>query len=628
MDPIQLIAPFEDQAKVAKQACEKLGVKIPIHVGSMDEAVKHAKRAEASGVEVLISRGTSAWKIAQSGVNIPLVEIPITGYDLLRAFMEARQLGKKVGIADIPDVLHGVEALEEIFQYPIEKHVIESLADVDLAVQHLMERKIDVLIGKWVYVQKLKETPIKTVVLSSGIESIIQAIKEAKNLLEVRRKEAARSKQIRAILDFIADGVISVDEQGKVTVCNPAAEKMLNIQSADIVGRRIDDILPQTRINQVLKSGKEELNSIQEYNGTKMIANRIPILYGEKVMGVVNTFQELKKLQQQEQEIRKKLSHQGHVTKYQLDKIVGTSPSFLQAMEKVNNYARADSTVLLSGETGVGKEVFAHMIHNLSHRSHGPFVAINCAAIPENLLESELFGYVEGAFTGAKKGGKTGLFELAHGGTIFLDEIGELAASLQARLLRVLQEEEVMRLGDERVIPIDIRVVAASNRDLEEMVEEGSFRADLFYRINILHIHVPALRERKEDIPSLCELFLEELEDQIHKKISGFKKEAMQIMQEYHWPGNIRQLRNVVERAAILSADGWIDQKTVIEAGGRAFRSIEASYRPQVQDTCKLEDYEINHILQVLEQVGGNQTEAAKILGIGRTTLWRKLNRR
>ncbi|MBP1932715.1 sigma 54-interacting transcriptional regulator [Ammoniphilus resinae] len=628
MDPIQLIAPFEDQAKVAEQACEKLGVKIPIHVGSMDEAVKHAKRAEASGVEVLISRGTSAWKIAQSGVNIPLVEIPITGYDLLRAFMEARQLGQKIGIADIPDVLHGVEALEEIFHYPIEKHVIESLEDVDLAVHRLMERDIEVLIGKWVYVQKLKETPIKTVVLSSGIESIIQAIKEAKNLLEVRRKEAARSKQIRAILDFIADGVISVDEQGKVSVCNPAAEKILNIQSTDIVGRKIDDILPQSRINQVLLSGREELNSIQEYNGTKMIANRIPILYGEKVMGVVNTFQELKKLQQQEQEIRKKLSHQGHVTKYQLDKIVGTSPSFLGAMEKVSNYAKADSTILLSGETGVGKEVFAHMIHNLSHRSKGPFVAVNCAAIPENLLESELFGYVEGAFTGAKKGGKTGLFELAHGGTIFLDEIGELAASLQARLLRVLQEEEVMRLGDERVIPIDIRVVTASNRDLEEMVEAGGFRADLFYRINILHIHVPALRERKEDIPLLCDLFLEELEDQIHKKICGFKQEAMQIMQEYHWPGNIRQLRNVVERAAILSADEWIDQETVIEAGGRAFQSIGLTYRPQINETSKLEDYEIKHILQVLEQVGGNQTEAAKILGIGRTTLWRKLNRR
>lgn len=244
---------------------------------------------------------------------------------------------------------------------------------------------------------------------------------------------------------------------------------------------------------------------------------------------------------------------------------------YKKAIQKVKKYSQVDSTILLTGETGVGKEVFAHLIHSFSKRSEGPFVAVNCAAIPENLLESELFGYVEGAFTGAKKGGKTGLFELAHQGTIFLDEIGELAESLQAQLLRVLQEGEVMRLGDERVIPINIRVIAASNRDFEKMVEEGRFRADLYYRLNILDIPIPSLRERIADIPLLCNFFIEELEPGIRRNIRGFTADAMKILQNYHWPGNIRQLRNIVERAMILSPDKVIDSDTVLAAGEKTF---------------------------------------------------------
>ncbi len=246
---------------------------------------------------------------------------------------------------------------------------------------------------------------------------------------------------------------------------------------------------------------------------------------------------------------------------------------FQKAIEKVKKYSQVDSTVLLTGETGVGKEVFAHLIHSYSKRSDGPFVAVNCAAIPENLLESELFGYVEGAFTGARKGGKTGLFELAHRGTIFLDEIGELAEPLQAQLLRVLQEGEVMRLGDERVIPIDIRVIAASNRDFAQMMNEEKFRADLYYRLNILDIMIPSLRERIDDIPLLSDYFIGELKQNIQKEIVGFDASAMEILQSYHWPGNIRQLRNIVERSMILSADKVIDAETVMIAGGKDFKN-------------------------------------------------------
>lgn len=639
MSSIVIIAPFKDLAKMAEETCIQLEEHIPILTGDMDKAVNLAKEAEKNGAEVIISRGTTAWKIIESGINVPVIQIPITGYDLLRAFLKARQLGNKIGIADTPEILRGIESLESMFQCEIEKSPIYSISDVEAAIHSLTDKKIDVLIGKNIYVQMLKKSHIRTVILSSGSESIIQAINEAKKLVEVKRAEVAQTEQLRAILDFITDGVIAVDGQGRITVCNLAAEKIFKISAQVIKGERIEHVLADSRILEVLRSGKEELNQISGISGDKIISNYLPIRYGEEVIGVLSTFQEVSKLQQIEQEIRKRLSHRGHVAKYQLQDVIGKSPIFKQAIDKVQKYAFVNSTVLLTGETGTGKEIFAHLIHNMSSRSKGPFVAFNCAAIPEYLLESELFGYVEGAFTGAKKGGKTGLFELAHGGTIFLDEIGELAQSSQVRLLRVLQEREVMRLGDEKIIPIDVRVVTASNRDLEEMVVQNLFRADLFYRINILRIVVPSLKDRQEDISLISEHIIQELNTYVHKEITDFDIEAMSLMQQYSWPGNIRELRNFVESAMILSPSKTISIETVLEAGGGTFQNLynngmeksnnlyPGKFTERSLQNNKLSETEKNHILQVLKQVNGNHTSAAKVLGISRTTLWRKLNK-
>ncbi len=630
MSKIAILSPIEEIIPVAKEACRRTGDNFLVQKVNFDEAVGTAKRLEKNGTEVIISRGTLGLKIIEAKLAIPVVQIPITGYDLLRTIVKAKKYGEKIGIADTGEILQGVEAIELALGITIEKYEIQSVEEVKAAIQNLIAKDIDVLIGKSLFIKNVPNSNVRTVVLSSGVESVIQAIQEAKGLLEVRRIEEQRTKQLQAILDFIADGVIAVNKMGIITVCNPSAMRILNIPYERVIGKRIDDILINSRMAKVISTGKEELNRIQEENGVKIITNRIPILHDNNVFGAVCTFQELQKLQQQEQEIRKKLLHRGHVTKYNLDNIVGKSSSYQKAIEKVKKYSQVDSTVLLTGETGVGKEVFAQLIHSLSKRSDGPFVAVNCAAIPKNLLESELFGYVDGAFTGARKGGKTGLFELAHQGTIFLDEIGELAESVQAQLLRVLQEGEVMRIGDERVIPINIRVIAASNRDFEQMVEEEKFRADLYYRLNILDILIPPLRQRIEDLPLLCNHFIDELKQNIHKKIIGFDAEAMEILQSYHWPGNIRQLRNIVERSMILSPGEVIDNETVLLAGGKDFLQLKEKQQDEKKedkrDNGKLQEYEREYILDVLNQVNGNKTEAAKILGIGRTTLWRKIN--
>ncbi|MDM5225371.1 sigma 54-interacting transcriptional regulator [Cytobacillus sp. NJ13] len=630
MSEIAILTPIDELIQVSKEAAEKTGEDVAIRKVTFRNAIAAAKEFEKAGTEVIISRGTMGLKLIESDLSIPVVQIPITGYDLLRTIKEAQKLGQKVGIADTRDVLQGIETIESVLGLSIEKHTVIVPEEAEAAVEALSKKEIDVLIGKSIFTNRVKNDSIQTVILTSGVESVIQAIHEARSLIDVRRTELKRTKELQAILDFIADGVIAVDEKGIITVCNPSVYSILNLPYDSVIGKSIDDILVNSQMQKVLSTGKEELNRIQDANGVKVVANRIPIRHEQKVFGAVCTFQEVHRLQQQEQEIRKKLLHRGHVTKYSLNNIVGESEMYQKAIQKVKKYSQVDSTILLTGETGVGKEVFAHLIHSFSKRSEGPFVAVNCAAIPENLLESELFGYVEGAFTGAKKGGKTGLFELAHQGTIFLDEIGELAESLQAQLLRVLQEGEVMRLGDERVIPINIRVIAASNRDFEKMVEDGSFRADLYYRLNILDIPIPSLRERIPDIPLLCNFFIKELEPGIRRNIEGFTAEAMKIMQSYHWPGNIRQLRNIVERAMILSPENMIDSETVIAAGGKDFTKLhelkQYCNNEELDEETKLQNYEKEYILNVLKQVNGNKTEAAKILGIGRTTLWRKIN--
>lgn len=325
----------------------------------------------------------------------------------------------------------------------------------------------------------------------------------------------------------------------------------------------------------------------------------------------------------------------GHVAKYTFEDILGNSKKIMDAIDKARRYGAVDATVLIYGETGVGKEFFAHAIHNVSPRRNGPFITVNCAAIPENLLESELFGYAEGAFTGAKKGGKRGFFEMADGGTIFLDEISDMSDKLQTKLLRVLQEREVMRLGDDRLITVDVRVIAATNSDLKKMVDEKLFRPDLYYRINILTLVVPPLKERREDIPILLDHFLKISCKKYNKNIKGIEPNGIDLFYHYDWPGNTRELQNVMERLVILTDNDYISADFVAEA----LMSSSPDYTttspsPSQTETVYKQELELktDHddqtaILKALTAANGNKKKAAQLLGISRTTLWRKLKK-
>ena len=359
--------------------------------------------------------------------------------------------------------------------------------------------------------------------------------------------------QLETILDAVHDGIIALNREGEVTVFNPGAEELFDKRRAEVIGRSVNRIWSGSPLLETLNSGQGQMHDLQNIRGKKIVCTRVPIKSDDRVMGVVGTLKDVTEIQKLEEELRGKLREQGHIAKYSFADIIGQSPVIFQTVARARRLAGNHLNLLLLGENGTGKELFAQAIHNASPRKIGPFVAFNFAALPESLLESELFGYEEGAFTGARKGGKPGLFEQAHNGTLFIDEIGDASLAMQARLLRVLQEKQVLRVGGTRIIEVNVRVIAATNKDLSAMTREGSFRSDLYYRLNVLSLRIPPLRERKEDIPALLAYFLSRYP--ARRRLS---REVAERLHEHDWPGNVRELENVVEYMANLASGDTI----------------------------------------------------------------------
>ena len=635
MAEIAFIAPYEDLAHIARQVSRELGMDLDVYVARMEEGVKVAREAAKKGCQVLVSRGVTAWLILQAAIDLTVVEVSISGYDILRAYYQAKQFGGPIGIVDVPEVIQGLESLETILGETFLKYSLKDQGkDIRRGIQAVKEAGAKVVIGKIAMARQARNFGLSSVIITSGKETVYQALKEAQRDLAFRTQEKRRSEQLKAILDFAYDGIIALDEEGRITVFNPVAEKLSGWRADEALGRRVTEVIPAARCHLLLGTGKPELGEVMDIGNTRVVANRVPIVVDGRTIGVVTTFQNITSLQNLEYKVRRTLADRGHVARYTFSDILGRSPALMEAIRLAREYAVTESTVLIHGETGVGKEMFAQALHLAGPRRHGPFVAVNCAALPENLLESELFGYVEGAFTGARKGGKLGLFALAHRGTIFLDEIGEMSPRLQARVLRVLEEEEIMRLGDDRVIPVDVRVIAATHRDLKTMMREQSFREDLYYRINVLNLTIPPLRERGADVIVLAEHFLQEFCRSLKRPVAQLTEDACRELLLYPWPGNIRELRNTMQRLALRSHSGVIgtdeirralelEPLLVPEGASQSYPRQER--RPLSAHSSSLER---SLIEKTLRETGGNKAEGARRLGISRTTLWRKLKER
>jgi len=392
--------------------------------------------------------------------------------------------------------------------------------------------------------------------LLSGLEGLRQLLTVLARMLacRVRQEEVTQRRhlaatQLRTILNALPDAVVTVDSEGKVTHFNASAERVFRRPAMDVVGRHVGEVLPQLPLLEVLRTGRvvseQEFSMVvdgrrQQHLG--LIGTVEPIMTPSGMGGVIGVFRTYHQAQRLGQYVYSEPA-------FHFEGIITRNPKMKQLIEHARRIAKSRSTVLITGESGTGKGLFARAIHNASPRAQRPFRSINCSAIPESLLESELFGYEEGAFTGARRGGKPGKFELADGGTLMLDEIADMPLHLQAKLLKVLEEGRIERVGGTTEVPVDVRVIAASNRDLAAMVEEGSFRRDLYYRLNVIPLHIPPLRERKDDIDLLLKHFVDTLNVILERNIQGFTPAAKRRLLEYPWPGNVRELRNAVEYA-------------------------------------------------------------------------------
>ncbi|MDF2501182.1 MAG: norR 1 [Anaerosporomusa subterranea] len=576
--------------------------------------------------DICVARGVTAAALKRLNSDMPVVDLQVTGYDIMRAVRECQRLypEDRIAIAGSHDMIYGAMGLEEILG--IEQTVIEvqTEEDAEPSIAKLKQLGIGVVAGGVMSTQIAERLGMHAVFIQTGREAIYQALREAKRMAQVRRQEQERGEQFRAILEYSTDGIIAVDDAGKINLINAAALKLTEAH-ANVLGYPSGQIFPHLGLSRVLQSGRPELGGIETLNSHQVAVNRVPVLINDQIVGAVATFQPATVIQELEGKIRQKIYARGLVAKLTFKDVLGDSPAIKKAIAVAHKFSRVDSNVLIVGESGTGKEVFTQSIHNASRRAKGPFVAVNCAALPESLLESELFGYAEGAFTGAVRGGKVGLFELAHGGTIFLDEVSEISPGLQGRLLRVLQEREIMRLGDSKVIPIDVRVIAATNRDLNGMMRQKLFREDLYYRVDVLRLTLPPLRDRQEDISPLICHFLKLYYPHPDRPFRQISKEAITVLLEYTWPGNVRELRNIAERLAVLNNTGVIRPEDLYEVLPRQASNVKTA-QPSLltMDLCK-NSRKKEVLLQTLESTDYHYGKTAASLGISRTTLWRRI---
>ncbi|KYZ75085.1 Fis family transcriptional regulator [Anaerosporomusa subterranea] len=619
---ITVIAPFPGMQAIAQEVVaermEEWPAGIDVRLGDLSVGLSEAFAAIREGADVIVSRGGTA-SLISSQVETPVVEIPITAFDILRALRQIGDYSSPVGVVGFRNVIYGCEDLHDIWGVELKEITLGNEGEAQEKIAKAARMGIRAIIGDAISARLAIRYGLEGILIQSGKEAIYKALRQAQLLANVRRKEQERVELLQTIISSSTDGIVAVDGKSRITIFNPAAEDVFQMRSADVLGRNVGDVIPNTRLPLIVARGQSEIGEIQRIGARTIATKRIPIKLGGKVVGAIANFQDVTQLQRFEQTVRQKLYDKGLVAKVNIDQVIGCSSYMTQVKEKARQYATVDSTVLVTGETGTGKEMLAQGVHNLSRRRQGPFVAVNCAALPETLLESELFGYEEGAFTGAKKGGKSGLFELAHGGTIFLDEIGEMPLALQARILRVLQEREVMRLGGDRVIPIDIRVIAATNQDLLCLIRERRFRSDLYYRLDILRLHIPPLRERREDIRVLADAFLHK-HFALNPKVNWIADEAYALLELHLWPGNVRELANIIERTVLLTPGQYITADDF-----RATLGVTTQLVDNIDLGDTLQTQEMASIRRVLREEQYNYSRAATRLGINRTTLWRKL---
>ena len=637
---IIFIAPDHKIEKNVMKISTSVKEKIVMAQGLLETAVPIARRY-MNEAEVFVSRGGTVLVLKQANLGVPIVEMQVTAKDLAFALKKAKLLVKKesfrIGVVSFPNMIQQLKDFLPFLNLDITCYELSIGENVEKKLLTAMKDGMDVLMGGVTTYTHAIQRGLPAVLIESGETAVRYALEEAERIVAAQRLKERRAEELRIITESISEAVIAIDEKGSVFRMNGAARKLLQRYSAsahkghggESLGVRKQGIMERHYIGEELPPPlkkiliqKQQTRKIIPFADTRLIVNVTPVTVKGAVASSVATLQEVSHIQAMEEEIRREMYLKGYTAKFHFKDVVAVAPATLQTIELAKRYATTNASILIQGESGVGKEVFAQSIHNASNRNLRPFVAVNCAAIPESLIESELFGYVDGAFTGARKKGKPGFFELAHGGTIFLDEISEMPFHLQARLLRVLQEHQVMRLGDDKIIPIDVRIIAATNRNVEKLTNEGLFRNDLYWRLNVLNLYIPPLRERRLDILPLIDRMLAEAEDctmkfHVPATCKGF-------LESYEWPGNVRELKNFCERIAAICDQPELDialVSSLLHSGNSEVReapSDNASGKEILYDSERL---------RRLVNSTRSLKDVADYLHVHRSTLWRHLKR-
>ncbi len=635
-----------------RRIAAELSIDLDVATSSLDNIGRDARRMEAEGVEVFLAGSVTA-PILSDCVKVPVVHMQFQSVDAMENVARAAKLGKKIFIPNIRERLAVPNMLTEMLGLEVGQATFEDEASLRNALKQAKEDGYEIVMGGGFMNKCARELGLATVDYIRPDYMVREAVNSATTIIRSQRQASERSHRYRTILDAASDGMVAVDKSGRITAINRTACELLGFQESEVLGKPVSDLLPKSTIGEALAQNSRIFDSIEKFKQKSFVWNHRPFEVAGDVAGCVSTFSEIASVIRSENKIRRTLS-KGHVARYVVDDILHQSDVMRDMISDAIQCAKTDSNLLVTGETGTGKEVLVQSIHNLSGRRKMPFVSINCAALPDQLLESELFGHEEGAFTGSRKGGKAGLFELAHKGTILLDEIGETSENVQIRLLRVLQEREIMRLGDDRLISIDVRMIAASNRDLAGEVRNGNFRSDLYFRLNILHIHIPPLRERLEDIPILLKESIRLFSGKNGLPPFDIPVPYLEQLKKYPWPGNVRQLQNFTERLVLFShsefnhsvfdkifndlIDQPIENAPSPTQGQPAISipegPIPAEEIPESEENnlkkraaqLKLEN-EKKILLMALESVKYSKTKAAKALGMSRSTFWKKMKK-
>jgi len=581
--------------------------------------------------DAIVARGFTAQKTSEKYRQIPTIALTISGYDIVRAITECCEVyhPKKIAVLGSSTQMYEVKNICRFFHTEAEIYAPVHHKDLSRTISEAMAAGCDAIIGGYSANIMARRSHLPSVIIRTGEAALLQATNEAIHTVDQIRHQRLISQMYKTIIYSSKDGILYINPEGTIQVRNETARNMNG--EISLLNRPLKEALPYLypMFCTVISEGKEETGRILKIPGTKTMVSVsfTPVIANKEISGVVINLSDITMIQDLESQIRRKLSESGLRARYTFKDIIHQSATIDQTIEKARRYAASNSNVIIVGETGTGKELFAQSIHNSSSRKNGPFVAINCAALPENLLESELFGYVEGAFTGTSKGGKMGLFEQAHGGTLFLDEVNEISLSTQSKLLRVLQEQQVRRIGDNRVIDINVRILAATNKSMFKLSEQGKFRQDLLYRLDVLRLFLPPLRERENDIELLFLHFLTIYSRETGSALTTLDPGAIPLLYQHPFYGNVRELRNVVERVSVLKQEDVISKADLWEA--LHLEDLDMANAPVCDDISADHTFsgEQERLHKALEQCGGNRTNAAKMLGMDRSTLWRKLKK-